>query len=274
MTEAVTRRTIERLRAAPKYRQIHPDTIADIVEQEAAAGTSPAELEHRARLRLHKVIAGYLVTARPARLLRGLDEAVAGGPETTRDWCRGVLARHFSTAERLPGLDRLYPVILGLTGPVASIADLACALNPFTLPWLREASPAAYAGYDLNLTYVQLGTRFLELTDPAATVTHRDVLIRPAEIRADVALLLKTYHCIEDRRPGAALALVEEVGAAQVVVSFPERTMSGRAALFSRVHLDRLSALADRRGWAQRRAVLAGEELIVLVKADGRGPRG
>lgn len=271
MSEAVTRRTIERLRAAPKYRQIHADTIADIVEREVPHATSDADLERRARLKLHKVIAGYLVTARPSRMLRGLDEAAAAGPEALRDWCRGVLARHFSTAERLPDLDRLYPAILDLAGPVASIADLACALNPFTLPWLRAATPATYTGYDLNLSYVELGNTFLGRTDPAATAVHRDVLVRPEEIRADVALLLKTYHCIEGRRPGAALRLVEDLGPARVVISFPVRTMSGRPAPFTPVHLERLADLAARRGWEQRRASLPEEELVVLVKEGSRG---
>jgi 16S rRNA (guanine(1405)-N(7))-methyltransferase len=274
MSDAVTRRTVERLRAAPKYRQIHLDTIADIVEREAAHGISDADLEHRARLKLHKVIADYLFIARPSRTLRGLDEAVAAGPEALRDWCRGVLARHFSTAERLPDLDRLYPAILGLTGPASSIADLACALNPFTVPWLRAVTPATYVGYDLNMRYVELGASFLELTDATSAVRHRDVLVRPEEIRADVALLLKTYHCIEDRRSGAALRLVEDLAAAQVVVSFPVRTMSGRLAPFTRRHLDRLTELAERRGWEQRRASLADEELVVLVKGDSRGQHG
>jgi 16S rRNA (guanine(1405)-N(7))-methyltransferase len=274
MSEAATRRTIERLRAAPKYRQIHIDTIADIVQRELAEASSDADLERRARLKLHKIIADYLLTTRPARLLRGLDEAAAAGPEALRDWCRGVLARHFSTAERLPDLDRLYPAILELTGPVASVADLACALNPFTVPWLRAVTAASYTGYDLNLSYVQPGAQFLAVTDQAATVVHRDVLVAPGEIRADAALLLKTYHCIEARRPGAALALVADVAAANVVISFPVRAMSGRAATFSRGHLRQLTELADREGWEQRRAALAGEELVVLVKGERRGQPG
>jgi 16S rRNA (guanine(1405)-N(7))-methyltransferase len=271
---AVIQAAVERLRAAPKYRQIHRDTIADIVEREAANGTSDADLERHARLKLHKVIADYLLVARPSRLLRGLDEAVAAGPDALRDWCRAVLARHFSTAERLPGLDRLYPAILDLTGPASSIADLACALNPFSVPWLRAATSARYVGYDLNMRYVELGAGFLRLTDPTSVVRHCDVLVRPEEIRADVALLLKTYHCIEDRRSGAALSLVQDLAAAQVVVSFPVRTMSGRIAPFTRRHLERLAAMAERRGWAQRRASLGDEDLVVIDKGDGRGQRG
>ena len=89
-----------------------------------------------------------------------------------------------------------------------------------------------------------------------------------------MALLLKTYHCIENRRQGAGLRLVEELGTACVVVSFPVRTMSGRTASFVPGHLQRLTELAGRRGWEQRRGGLPGEELVVLVKEDRRGQCG
>lgn len=263
------RKTVDRLRAAPKYRQVHIDTITDIVEREAAFAMNAADLERRARLKLHKVIADYLLQGRQSRLLRGLDDAVADGPEALREWCRGTLSRHFSTAERLPDLERLYPAILELTGPVDSIADLACALNPFTVPWLRQTSAATYTGYDLNQSYVDLGTSFLAAIDSAATVQHRDVLVRPSDITADVALLLKTYHCMEDRRAGAALRLVTDLASPFVVVSFPIRTMSGRVSPFTRAHIERLTELAAEQSWELRRATLTEEELVVLVK----GPR-
>ncbi len=264
---------IERLSSAPKYRDIHIDTITDVVGHELPYAVSDADLERRTRLKLHRVMAGYLLSVRASRVLRGLDEAVASGPDALRGWCTVALSRHASTAERLPDLDRLYPAILGLTGPARSIADLACALNPFTLPWLRTITSASYTGYDLNLAYVKLGASFLALADPGSTVRHQDILVSPERIDTDVALLLKTYHCMENRRPGAALRLVEELPAACVVVSFPTRTMSGRAATFTRAHTERLCELAKRHGWEIRRASLAAEEIFAVVKEDHHPPR-
>jgi 16S rRNA (guanine(1405)-N(7))-methyltransferase len=260
---------VRRLAAAPKYAAIHPDTIADVVRHEAVHAANDGDLERRARLRLHKVVAEHLLNARPGRLLRGLDEAVAGGPEAVRVWCRATLARHFSTAERLPDLDEFYPAIVGLTGPPASVADLACALNPFTLPWLRQVTDAPYVGYDFNRALVGAAGTFAGRVDAASQVRHCDVLVTPEPITADVALLLKTYHCVEDRLAGAGLRLVAEVAAHRVVVSFPLRAMNGRAAVFTRPHIDALSRLADERGWAVRRARLGTEEFVVLDKEPG-----
>jgi 16S rRNA (guanine(1405)-N(7))-methyltransferase len=265
---------VRRISAAPKYAGIHPDTIAHVVRQEAAHAANDADLERLARLRLHKVVAEYLLSARPARLLRGLDAAVADGPDAVRAWCRATLAGHFSTAERLPDLDEFYPALVELTGPPASIADLACALNPFTLPWLRDATDAPYTGYDFNRALVAATDAFAERVDPAARVSHGDVLVMPEPIVADVALLLKTYHCIEDRLSGAGLRLVADAAANRVVVSFPLRAMHGRAAVFTRPHIDALLRLADERGWAVRRGRLSTEEFVVICKDRGDEERG
>lgn len=265
---------VERIRSAPKYRLVHSDTIDDIVLHESVLATDAADLERRARLKLHRVVADYLFTAQSARVLRGLPEAVAAGPDAVRAWCRDVLARHFSTAERLPGLDELYPAILASTGPVDSIADLACALNPFTLPWLRAVSSATYTGYDLNLTYVELGRRFMELTGLEGTMAHQDVIVGAQHVHVDVALLLKTYHCIEDRKAGAALRLVDDLAATHVVVSFPLRTMSGRTAQFRHEHTGRLATLADQRGWSMRQSTIGAAEELVVITKSGVGRNG
>ncbi len=260
---------IQRLRSAPKYRAIHPDTIADVVRQESVHAADKADLERRARLKLHRVAAGYLFTARPAHLLRSLDRL---GAADLREFCRTALGAHFSSAERLPDLDRFYPTVFAATGPAAVVADLACAVNPFSLPWLRDVSDARYVGYDLNLSYVELDRAFLARRYPDCAVHYRDVLVDPRSITADVALLLKTYHSIEERQSGAGLRLVAELGTRTVVVSFPLKSMRGRSAPFWQVQIGQLAALGEQRGWGFDRVLLPTEELVVVRKDGGHAP--
>ena len=253
---------IERLRSAPKYRAIHPDTIADVVRQESAHASGRADLERRARLKLHRVTTGYLFTARPTQLRRELES----DPADLRAFCRTVLGAHFSSAERLPELERFYPTVFAATGPVATIADLACAVNPFSLPWLRDVSDARYVGYDLNLSYVELDRAFLARRYPDCAVHYRDVLVDPQDITADVALLLKTYHSIEERQTGAGLRLVAGLGTGTVVVSFPRKSMQGRSAPLWQRQIEGIGELAGRHGWGFDRVALATEELVVVRK--------
>ncbi|MEO3778230.1 hypothetical protein ABGB16_15555 [Micromonospora sp. B11E3] len=259
-------KVLARLTAAPKYRDVHPETIADLVRWEARATTDPAELERLVRARLHKVAALHLLTARPAALRKTLDRADLADPQARREWCRQVLAGHFSSAERLPDLDAFYPALFGLVPPPRTVADLACALNPFSLPWLREVSDARYVGYDFNSTFVALGNAFLSRAYPGNEVRHSDVLGGDSEVTADVALLLKTYHCMEGRRPGAGLALVDRLACRHVVVSFPTRAMNGRAAVFVPRHVAELAELARDRGWSWSRATLDTEDLVAIGK--------
>jgi 16S rRNA (guanine(1405)-N(7))-methyltransferase len=273
-SDTAERAIIDRLRVAAKYRGVHVDTIVDIVHRESAKASSSADLERRARLKLHRVVAGYLLTGRITQRVRSLAEADEGDSRQ-RELCRAVLGAHFSTAERLPDLDEFYATVFGAVGAVRSVADLACALNPFSLPWLREVTDAPYAGYDLNLAYVELGRAFLADRYPSCSMVHRDVLVRPKTITADVALILKTYHNMEDRQPGAGLRLVAELGSPVVVVSFPTRTMTGRPAPFTQRLLSGLTDFATERGWPVGRVELATELVVVVRKApapaDQRG---
>ena len=264
---------IQRLRSAPKYRSIHPDTIADVVRQESVHAGGKADLERRARLKLHRVAAGYLFTARPAQVLRDLD-SLPSGPAEFRAFCRTVLGAHSSSAERLPDLDRFYPNLFAATGPVATVADLACAVNAFSLPWLREVSDARYLGYDLNLSYVELDRAFLARRYPDCEVHYRDVLVDPGAITADVALLLKTYHSIEERHTGAGLRLVAGLGTRTVVVSFPVKSLAGHSAPLWQRQIDGIGTLAGRHGWGFERVLLPTEELVVVRKDAGHAAQG
>jgi 16S rRNA (guanine(1405)-N(7))-methyltransferase len=254
-----------RVGASAKYRDIHPATIADVARAELHRAVGRADLERRTRATLHRVAALYLLTSR-----RAVERAMDCG-DGSRDWCRRILGAHASTGERLADLDGFYAAIFDITGPAREVADLACALNPITLPWLRDVSDAGYVGYDLNRFYVEVGGRFLAPRYADCRLVHDDVLVDPARVTADVALLLKTYHCMEDRRAGAGLALVDALAASHVVVSFPLRARGGRAATFAARHTAALARLAGERRWAMRAARLTSEELLVLSKGDGAG---
>lgn len=262
---------VDRVAAAPKYRAIHPDTVRSIVAGEAARGGRAAEVEKRARLRLHKAAALFLATASPAELLADL-RASAGAPDfDLRAWCRAAMARHVSTAERLDDLDDLYPTILDLVGPVTALADVACAYNVLALPWLRSHSDARYVGYDFNADVIALGREVLARAGGPGDLVHADVVVTPGVVTEDVALLLKTYHCLEARSAGSGLRLIEDLPAKVVVVSLPTKGGGGRAYGFGGAHGARIEALAAERGWTITTARLLSEEIWAIAKGPADG---
>jgi len=266
---AVVATVVERVAAAPKYRAVHPDTIRSIVTGEARAGGRAAEIEKRARLRLHKAVALFLATASPAELLAQLRSAADEPGFDLRSWCRAAMARHVSTAERLDDLDDLYPTILGLVGPVAALADVACAYNVLALPWLRDHSDATYVGYDFNADVAALGREVLARAGGPGDLVHADVVVSPDVVTEEVALLLKTFHCLEARAAGSGLQLVEDLPAAVVVVSLPTRGGGGRAYGFGGGHGARIEARAAEQGWTITTARLLSEEIWAVRKRLG-----
>jgi 16S rRNA (guanine(1405)-N(7))-methyltransferase len=261
---------VDRVAAAPKYRAIHPDTVRSIVAGEAARGGRPAEIEKRARLRLHKAAALFLATASPTELLADLRASADAPGFDLRAWCRAAMARHVSTAERLDDIDALYPTILDLVGPVTALADVACAYNVLALPWLRAQSAVRYVGYDFNADVVALGHEVLARAGGSGDLVHADVVVTPQVVTEEAALLLKTYHCLEARATGSGLQLVEDLPAAVVVVSLPTRGGGGRAYGFGGGHGARIEARAAERGWTITTARLQSEELWAIAK----GPAG
>ncbi len=268
MTGDVVAAVTARVAAAPKYRAVHPDTITAIVAAAAAAGGRPAEVEKRARLRLHKAAALFLATASPTELLGSLRSASDDPGFDLRAWCREAMAHHVSTAERLDDIDDLYPTILDLVddlGPTPVLADVACAYNVLALPWLLDHG-VAYVGYDFNADVVALGEEVLRRADAGGSMVHADVVVTPGVVAEDVALLLKTYHCLEARAAGSGLALVTDLPARTVVVSLPTRGQGGRAYGFDGGHGERLAARAGERGWTIATARLRSEELWAIAK--------
>jgi 16S rRNA (guanine(1405)-N(7))-methyltransferase len=266
---ATVDRAVDRIARAPKYGAIHRDTIRRIVTEQAVHSRSYRDLEQRARRVLHRATAHYLAGTRPADLLRHLAREPPATDDEVRSWCAAALRAHRSTAERIAHLDEFYPAILDATcRDPRSIGDLACGLNPLTLPWLRSATSATYVAVDFNLDYVRLARAVVGGRYDGCEVRHAEVLVAPEAIRVDVALLLKTYHCIEARCRGAARHVVDAVAADYVVVSFPSRALNGRAVPFVDAHLADLTELAERRSWSLRRVALPTEDIVVVVKRE------
>ena len=85
-----------------------------------------------------------------------------------------------------------------------------------------------YHAFDINERVVGLVNHYFRLEGLAPLAELRDVLCRPPDQVADVALLLKMYHCLEHRRRGAGWQVVEQTQARWIALSFPTRNLSNR----------------------------------------------
>lgn len=229
---------IEEIRNSRKYRDtgIPVATIEDILLQEMARHSKPAEALRSAKSILHNVMAPYLGDADHEQARAMLEDAFASGKgETNRQAARTILEQHESTRERLPYLEEFYRLIRGVCPDMRTVLDLACGFNPFAYPWMGFPEPVNYHAYDIHQPRVELINQFFHGLDLRPLAEVRDILVNPPEIQADAAFLFKEAHRMEKRRRGASRELIQAVRARVVFISLPNRSLDGQRNLGARM---------------------------------------
>lgn len=258
--------------ASPKYRAVSPDLARRIAAAEMAKTSNLKEAVKAIRNRLHQVAGAYLESPRYDTWLTELRAGFMEGEPAARLALRRVMARHASTRERLPTLDEFYDRTLAGLGPFHRVVDLACGLNPLAIPWMPLAKGAEYLACDIYSDLAAFLNSAFALRGPFAAVRARaetrDILSDPPDTDADLVLLLKAIPCLEqvDREAGARL--LTAIRAPRILVSYPLRTLGGRAVGMERHYDESFHALLARIGgshWRVTRHVFP-TELAYLIE--------
>jgi len=258
---------VTRVCSGARYRTIHPGFVARVAAQELAIGRSVKEAVKSTRRRLHQAGAVYFSSApRYERWLEMLRQAYAtGDPTLVQDTCLAVMAGHQSSRERLPILADFYRDLLQGIGPVRSVLDLACGLNPLAIPWMPLAPGAQYYARDIFgdlMAFLQQALPMLGVQGDAITA---DVLLDAPGPPAQLALLLKSIPCLEQIDRDAGERLLVRVPASLVIVSFPTASLGGRRDRgMLATYRVRMAQICDAHPW-QVREHLFDSELAYLV---------
>lgn len=150
--------------------------------------------------------------------------------------CTFILDTHPSTRERLAFYEKLYSKIFSITGKPATILDLGCGINPFSIPFMN-LSKLSYYAYDLSEDEIETLNEFFDYlhTQNPSFVGKAGILdimqwAKLSELgKVDVCFLLKMTDVL-DRGKGHKVTelVIAQVPARYVVVSFPTHTMSGK----------------------------------------------
>ena len=129
---------IKSVREGARYKAISAELVRRVGAQELAKGRSFKEAVKATRNKLHQVGGAYQETPIPYERLLGELQTMPHEPRdpALQAFCRRVMQFHTSTNERLPVLERFFNETLAEIGPVQSILDLACGLNPLARPWI------------------------------------------------------------------------------------------------------------------------------------------
>ncbi|MBZ0305168.1 MAG: hypothetical protein K8I82_03785, partial [Anaerolineae bacterium] len=169
-----------------------------------------------------------------------------------------------TTRERLEIIDNFYPRIFEVTGIPQIILDVACGLNPLTLPWLDH--DVTFYAYDIHQPRIEFLNHFFTLRGGAHQAKMQDILVHPPEAPGDVALLLKELHRFERRQRGISLPLLQKLKVKFVVVSLPVRGLSGRHDL-KEGHRNMLYNLIEGQPWCVTEVEFSNELIFCIDKS-------
>jgi 16S rRNA (guanine(1405)-N(7))-methyltransferase len=254
--------------ASPKYADLDPGFVRDLCQRELAKGRGPKGAAKAARSRLHQV-AGAFNDAHPPyeAWLESLREAARpGDPEVLRVACRAILKGHASTRERLRILDGFHAAVLDGICPPRRMLDLGCGLHPLSVPWIPLANAAEFHAVDVWRGLAAFLAEALPLLGVRGTAEVRDLANSVPDARGDVAFLLKTLPSLERLDPAAPLRLLETVRADVLVVSFPSRTLGGRAKGLEAGYRGRFLEMVSGKAWAVREFAFPGEIVFRIAR--------
>jgi 16S rRNA (guanine(1405)-N(7))-methyltransferase len=275
---------IASVRSSSKYAAINEAMIRSIGLRELAVRRNLKEAIKATKNKLHQVAGAYLDARLPydqwlARLAAADDGrwtmddgALPNSKLKTQNSklqlaCLEIMRHHASTRERLPILESFYATTLASLGPVRSVLDLACGLNPLALPWMPLALDTRYYACDIYADMIAFLNGFFAHIGIHGQACVCDLAAGAPDEQVDLALLLKALPPLDQQAKHAGRDLLRALNARHILVSFPAHSLGGRGKGMAENYEQRFRGLADAEGWSIERFVFP-TELAFLVRKE------
>ena len=125
---------------------------------------------------------------------------------------------------------------------------------------------AAYYAYDMYTDLMAFLSDAIAILGMRPIVEATDVTQGVKAPVADVALLLKAIPCLEQIDRSAGEQLLERIPSRRILVSFPLRSLGGRARGMGQNYESRFRYLVKNKGWAVERFVFPTELAFLIQK--------
>ena len=252
------------------YRAVCDDLVREIGAGQLESQRSLKEAIKATKNKLHQIGGAYLEGGTDyGKWLADLQAATLHGCDAFRETCRRIMGHHASTRERLPMLERFYAAVLDGLGPIHSVLDVGCGLNPLAVHAMPLAPDAQYHAYDMYSDLAEFLNAFFSIAGVNGRAFARNLARHGPEERADVALVLKLIPCLDQIDRDAASRLLDSIDAERLVASFPAHSLGGRRRGMPANYEARFRDLAAGRNWDVRRVEFE-TELAFVVRGPGQ----
>ncbi len=262
-------RLVEAVLASAKYKNVCPDFVASIGASELAKRRNLKEAIKFTKSKLHQVGGAYLNSK--INYAAWLDELKKAAPSSKNKagWlkaCARILSHHSSTKERLPILDQFYSAILADLPQIQTVLDLACGLNPLSIPWMPLAANVEYYAYDIYQDMIDFLNEFMTLSNITGQAELCDVIQSCPPRQADLAFILKAIPCLEQVDKSAGRRLLDTIKADHILLSFPVHSLTGKNKGMAANYEAKFRELVGRNDWEIKRFEFATELAFLVTK--------
>lgn len=138
------------------------------------------------------------------------------------------MSLHTSTKERLEFYEVLYEKIFEVIKTTESISDIACGLNPFSIPLMNLKEPLKYFAYDIDSSLINLINQFFVKINFQPLAKTQDVIFNPPKEAVDITFVFKFLPIIEKIKRSYILEFLKGLQSQYIVISFPSKSISGK----------------------------------------------
>jgi 16S rRNA (guanine(1405)-N(7))-methyltransferase len=219
---------VDTVLSSAKYRHVAPALVRAIGAQELAKRRNSKEAVKATKNKLHQTVGAYWAGSQEYTQWLAELHTTAGDLAALRTTCRRILQHHASTRERLPLLDDFYSTIFAGLPPIYTVLDLACGLNPLTIPWMPLGPAVTYYACDVDEKQIAFLQEAMPLLGVQGRATVCNLLQPDPFPPADVVLLFKTIPCLEQIDKEIGTQLLARIQAPVIILSYPAQSLGGR----------------------------------------------
>ncbi len=264
--DAALEALVEAVQGSAKNAAVAPELVRKLGAEELRKHPRLKEAVKATKNRLHQVAGAYLASPPDySRWLRRLEEART--PDERAALCRALMQTHASTRERLPIVDEFYRLALAEIAPVHSLLDVACGLNPLSIPFMPLAEDAVYYACDIYSDLAHFLNHAFPLLGVRGEAWAADVTQTIPQQSADLAIIVKAIPCLEQVEKGIGARLLEGIQAQHLLVSYPAQSLGGASKGMRANYEAQFSELVAGKGWAVRRYDFATELAFLVTKS-------
>ncbi len=251
-----------------KARYMDAGLIQQVLSRVLRSGKNKKEIVKDVKSKLYQVSGAFRNDNLDySSLIAKLDSLTPETPnEEVKRICLELMQTHASTRERLSILDDLYGEVFRDMPAPKRVCDLACGLNPLSIPWMNLAPECRYEAFDLFSDMSALLNSFFTQRGIDGEAKQANLLYGLPGGPYDLIFLFKVIPCLEQIDKFGGRHILEQMAyaAKYAAVSFPGASLSGKDKGMPRNYEVHFMNIVDRDAWEIRMVRFPSELLFVM----------